>query len=197
MKRPKLSDIPIHADDLGAVLDMSIESIKLGRPAKFDDTDQGLEDFKEASIAYLEYVRKTNNNPDNEHHLIPDIESWCTFLGTTRMTILTYEKARNNEWKEFIAQMKGAITACKKQLAFRQKIPTVLALFDLTNNSGYVNSSEFKLQPGEQEVYRRVLTAQELPRLGEPKTVEELMEHIKERYGAIEEDVAELPEVPD
>lgn len=197
MKRPKLSDIPIQEDDLGAVLDMSIESIKLGRPAKFDDTDQGFSDFREASISYLEYVRKTNNNPGNEHHLIPDVESWATYLGTTRMTILTYEKSRSDEWQDFIAQMKGAITACKKQLAFRQKIPTVLALFDLTNNSGYVNSSEFKLQPGEQEVYRRVLTAAELPRLGEPKTVEELMEHIKSRYGVTDEDVEELPKVPD
>lgn len=197
MKRPKLSDIPIQEDDLGAVLDMSIESIKLGRPAKFDDTDQGFSDFREASISYLEYVRKTNNNPGNEHHLIPDVESWATYLGTTRMTILTYEKTRSDEWRDFIAQMKGILTACKKQLAFRQKIPTVLALFDLTNNSGYVNSSEFKLQPGEQEVYRRVLTAQELPRLGQPKTLEELEQHLKERYGYEPDAPLELPKVPD
>lgn len=143
--RPKLKDIPIVADDLNAVLDLSIRSIKLGRPAKFNDDMQGLEDFKQASIEYLEHVRKVNNSPDNENHLIPDIESWATYLGTTRATILTYEKSRGEEWQEFIALIKGAITACKKQLAFRQKIPTVLALFDLTNNSGYVNSSEFKL----------------------------------------------------
>lgn len=197
MKRPKLSDIPIQEDDLGAVLDMSIESIKLGRPAKFPDTEQGLEDFKEASIAYLEYVRKTNNNPGNEHHLIPDIESWCTFIGTTRMTVLTYEKSRSDDWKEFIALVKGAITACKKQLGFRQKIPTVLMLFDLANNSGYLNSSEFKLVPGEQEVYRHVLTAQELPKLGQPKTAEELLREIRGKYGIDEETKMELPEVPD
>lgn len=147
--RPKLKDIPIVADDLNAVLDLSIRSIKMGRPAKFNDDMQGLEDFKQASIEYLEHVRDVNNSPDNENHLIPDIESWATFLGTTRATILIYEKTRSEDWQEFIALIKGAITACKKQLAFRQKIPTVLALFDLTNNSGYVNSSEFKLSTGQ------------------------------------------------
>lgn len=149
--RPKLKDIPIVGDDLNAVLDLSIRSIKLGRPAKFNDDIQGLEDFKQASIEYLEHVRRVNNDPGNENHLIPDIESWATFLGTTRATILAYEKTRSDDWKDFISLVKGAITACKKQLAFRQKIPTVLALFDLTNNSGYVNSSEFKLSTGQAE----------------------------------------------
>lgn len=162
--RPKLKDIPILASDLDAVLDMSITSIKMGRNAKFPDTEQGLEDFKQCSIDYLEFVRNTNNDPTNENKLIPDIESWATFLGTTRQTILTYEKQRSEEWQEFIALIKGAITSCKKQLAFRQKIPTVLALFDLTNNSGYVNSSEFKLSP-EVQVEKRILSAAELPRL--------------------------------
>lgn len=169
-KRPKLKDIPIVADDLNSVLDMSIRSIKLGRAAKFEESEQGLQDFKEASISYLEYVRETNNSPDNENHLIPDIESWATYLGTTRMTIINYEKNRGQEWKDFIALIKGSITACKKQLAFRQKIPTVLALFDLTNNSDYVNSSEFKLRPETFE-QTRPLTAAELPKLGEFKPV--------------------------
>lgn len=145
--RPKLKDIPIEAHDLDAVLDMSIRSIQLGRPAKFPETEQGLEDFKQCSIDYLEFVRRTNNNPANENRIIPDIEGWAAFLGTTRQTILTYEKTRDEEWQEFILQVKNIITACKKQLAFRQKIPTLLAVFDLTNNSDYVNTSEFKLKP--------------------------------------------------
>lgn len=189
MRRPKLKDIPIIADDLNAVLDMSIESIKLGRPAKFEDSPEGLEDFKQASIDYLEFVRQTNNNPDNEHNLIPDVESWATYIGTTRNTILGYEKNRDEPWKEFIALIKGSITACKKQLAFRQKIPTVLALFDLTNNSGYVNSSEFKLEPGEQMYYRRILTAEELPKLRTP-------EEIAKGYGNAGEEAPKLVELP-
>lgn len=164
--RVKLKDVQIMPDDLNSVLDMSIRSIKLGRPAKFPDTEQGLQDFKEASIDYLQYVRETNNSPENENHLVPDIESWATFLGTTRKTIAEYERNRSSEWQEFIGLIKGSITACKKQLAFRQKIPTVLALFDLTNNSGYVNSSEFRLQ-AEPLQTNKALTAEELPKLDE------------------------------
>ena len=164
--RPKLNEIEVIPDDLNSILDMSIKSIKLGRTPKFPETAQGLEDFKQASVDYLEYVRKVNNDPDNEHHLVPDIESWATFLGTTRRTILTYEKTRNEEWTDYIALVKGAITACKKQLAFRQKIPTVLAMFDLTNNSGYVNSNEFKLSAQSFNNESRLLSATELPNLG-------------------------------
>lgn len=178
-RRPKLKDIPVQEEDLAAILDMSIASLKAGRPPAFEDTPDGLQDFKNESIAYLEYVRRVNNGNDNEReHLIPDVESWATYMGITRMTILTYEKSRDDGWKEFIGLMKGAITAAKKQLAFKQKIPTVLALFDLTNNSGYVNSSEFKLQPGEQAVYRRVLSADELPKLG--LSVNEIREHLNQ-----------------
>lgn len=191
MSRPKLKDVPIVADDLNAILDLSVASIKLGRPAKFEDTPEGLEDFKQASIAYLEHIREINNNPENEHKLIPDIESWATWLGTTRQTVLTYEKQRSEDWKEFIALMKGSITACKKQLAFRMKIPTVLAIFDLVNNSGYVNASEFKLEPGEQLFYRRVLTAEELPKLGRTP------EDIAKEYGRELTDGAGLPEMPE
>lgn len=165
--RIKLKDIDILPDDLNAILDMSIKSIKLGRPAKFENTSEGLQDFKQASIAYLEFVRETNNNPDNENKLVPDIESWATFLGTTRKTICDYERDRDEQWKEFIALIKGAITAAKKQLAFRQKIPTVLAMFDLANNSGYVNTAEYKLIP-EPAKNQRALTAQELPKLALP-----------------------------
>lgn len=164
--RPKLNEIEVIPDDLNSILDMSIKSIKLGRTPKFPETAQGLEDFKQASVDYLEYVREVNNDPENEHHLVPDIESWATFLGTTRRTILTYEKCRSEEWTDYIALVKGAITACKKQLAFRQKIPTVLAMFDLTNNSGYVNSSEFRLSAQEMNSEPRLLSATDLPNLG-------------------------------
>lgn len=182
--RPKLKDIQILPGDLEAILEMSINSVKLGRPAKFSETRQGLEDFKQSSIDYLEYVREINNNPDNEHHLIPDIESWATYLGTTRATILVYEKQRSDEWKEFIQLMKGAITAAKKQLAFRQRIPTVLAIFDLVSNSGYINASEFKLSPILEQPEKRALSAAELPKLGEFK---QMQSEDLTRIGAIKE----------
>lgn len=174
LARPKLKDIPIIADDLNAVLDMSIRSVKLGRPAAFPETQQGLNDFKEASISYLEHIREVNNNPNNDNKLIPDVESWATYLGTTRKTILMYEKNRNSEWQEFIELIKGSITACKKQLAYRQKIPTVLAIFDLCNNSNYINSSEFKLVP-EAPQEKRFLTSDQLPRLNVPVKNDEML----------------------
>ena len=51
-------------------------------------------------------------------------------------------------------------------MIFRQKIPAVIGIFDLTNTSGYVNASEFKLKPETEEAERKVLTAEELPILG-------------------------------
>ena len=96
--RVRLKDVEIIPDDLNSILDMSIKSIKLNRKCKFENTKEGLEDFKEASIADLEYVKKTNNDPENEHHLIPDIESWATYLGTTRKTIADYERDRDGDW---------------------------------------------------------------------------------------------------
>lgn len=163
-KRPKLSEIQIEADDLDNILEMSIRSLKAHRPPHFPNTPEGLADFKELSLQYLEYLKSVNHDPDCTNRLIPDVESWATFIGTTRATIFNYERYRDESWKSFIQQFKGIITSAKKQLAFRQKIPTVLAVFDLTNNSDYVNSSEFKLTP-EVNTEKRALTAAELPKL--------------------------------
>lgn len=165
-KRPALSEVDIIPDDLNSILDMSIRSMKLARNVKFPDTEEGLEDFKAQSLSYLEYVKRTNNDPDNENHIIPDIEGWGVYLGTTRRTINNYQNVRSEEWQEFIAYFKGIITSCKKQLIFRQKIPPVVGIFDLTNNSDYVNSSEFKVKPDIQQE-NKPLTAAELPKLGQ------------------------------
>ena len=91
-KRPALSEVDIIPDDLNSILDMSIRSMKLARNVKFPDTEEGLEDFKAQSLSYLEYVKRTNNDPDNENHIIPDIEGWGVYLGTTRRTINNYQK---------------------------------------------------------------------------------------------------------
>jgi hypothetical protein len=86
-------------------------------------------------------------------------------MGISRMTLLNYERLRSDEWVEFISLVKTALTSAKKQLAFRQKIPTVLAIFDLCNNSNYVNSSEFKLEAQGVSEQPKQLTASQLPRL--------------------------------
>lgn len=146
-KYKRFTPEPIETDNsLEAVLNMTIESLKIGRPSAYPETEQGLEDFKQTTIDYFQYVKDTNANPDINKKLVPDIEALCTFLGITRTTLLTYEKQRNSSWQDFIKQTKNAIAACKKELAFHQQIPPVVAMFDLTNNHHYVNSSEFKVE---------------------------------------------------
>lgn len=138
---------PIGTDNtLEAVLNMTIESLKIGRPPTYPETEQGLEEFKRTTIDYFQYVKDTNASPDVDKKLVPDIEGWAVFTGLTRRTILTYEKQRGENWRNFIEQTKNAISACKKELAFHQQIPPVVAMFDLTNNHSYVNTSEFKIE---------------------------------------------------
>lgn len=136
----------IDPDDLEAVLDMGISSLKASK-AKYPETVEGLEMFKQATLDYFSYVQQCNKDDNREHKLIPDVEGLSVYLGITRRTLLTYEKTRSDEWKDFISRAKDLITATKKQLIFRQKIPAVVGIFDLCNNSNYVNSSEFRLLP--------------------------------------------------
>ena len=160
---------PIGTDStLEAVLNTTIESLKQGRPPAYPETEQGLEDFRQTTIDYFQYIKDTNANPDIDKKLVPDIEGWAVFTGLTRRSILTYEKQRGENWRNFIEQVKNAIAACKKELAFHQQIPQVVFMFDACNNHGYTNTSEFKVE-AISDKQQRVLTAAELPRLGEPK----------------------------
>ncbi len=148
-------------DTFQAVLDMTIESLKTGRPPTYPDTLEGLEAFRQATIDYFQYVRDINANPDIEKNLIVDIEGWAAFTGLTRRTILTYEKQRKGEWSDFISQVKNSICAAKKELAFHGQIPQVVFMFDLTNNHSYVNSSEFRIEPISDKVPERQITLEE------------------------------------
>ena len=131
--------------EIASTLNASIRAFKQGIVA-YEDSEIGLKRFRKDSENYLEYVKAVNESAaqNNTGSSIPDIEAWAAHLGITRMTINRYEK-RGGDWETTIANMKGIITACKKQLALAGKMPPVLAIFDLTNNSGYINSNEFKL----------------------------------------------------
>lgn len=161
--RPKMKDIPIVADDLNSILDMSIHSARLGRPPKFPNDEAGLQMLKEQSIEWLEHIRETNNDEDCENNIIPTIEAWAVWLGCSRQNLIALEK-RGEDWKDTIQAFKTIISACQTQLAMRQKIPTILHIFNATNNFGYINSSEFKLVPETPEE-KRSLTCDQLPRL--------------------------------
>ncbi len=144
--------LPMDSGDLHAVLTLGITALKRGARAKYSADTTGLQEFIYESQNYLEYVNTVNSNPDIDRKLIIDVESWCVFLGITRETLRQYS-ARNKDWKEFIDYFKEIIVTAKKQLAFNGKIPPMIAVFDLTNNHNYHNTSEFHLDttPPEEE----------------------------------------------
>lgn len=140
--------LALETNDLTAILDMTITSIKAskGRPSEYPDTHEGLEAFRQQTLEFFEHVNRINANPEIEKKLVPDIEAWAVYLGITRQTIHVYEK-RSAEWRDTILVFKNAIASCKKQLAMTYKVPPMIAVFDLVNNHGYVNSNEFHLIP--------------------------------------------------
>ena len=87
------------------------------------------------------------------------------------------QKSRSEKWVTLIDQMKNGISACKKQLALNGQISPVMAIFDLTNNHGYVNSNEFKINKSDDVEKRQALTVTE----------------IKEKYGGS----GEMPVLPE
>lgn len=131
-------------DNITPIIDVAIKRLK-GRPAAYEESSEGLERFRNNCIGYLEYIQEQNQRSDCKK-IVPDIEGLTVFLGITRNTLSLYERNRGQDWKEQIDQIKNAIMAVKKELAFHQQIPTVYAIFDQVNNGDYRNVSEFKLQ---------------------------------------------------
>lgn len=143
---------PMEKDDAQAILNLCIDSMKThnGRPATYPNTEQGLADFRNMSMKYLEHVRNVNGNDDMEKQLILDYESWAVFCGVCRQTVWQYEK-RGGEWSTFIRYMREVITSVKKQLMMTYRIPAVVGIFDLTNNAQYANTSKFEVSRTDQE----------------------------------------------
>ncbi len=166
--RPSHEEIAsaLDGDELQSILAIGMrglaKSARKGPPVLFPHTPEGLDAFRRESYAYLQYVQEVDSTAQEggRLRLIPDVESWAAYMGITRETIRRYEATRGEEWAQAIQQIKGVITACKKQLALQGKIPPVLAIFDLTNNHGYVNSSEFRLQT-QTKLEARQITAEE------------------------------------
>lgn len=151
---PDLSE----TDNIMAVTDILLTTVKAGRPAEYPE-ENGLERFKKNTIEYLEHVQEINSSDDVSKKVIPDIESWACYLGITRATLATYARTRGDDWKQFIAVVKNGIAAVKKDAAFHQQIAPVMAMFDFTNNHDYVNTNEFKLNASVTEDTRKVLPA--------------------------------------
>lgn len=179
---PDLSE----SDNISAVTNILLETVKAGRPAAYEDSETGLEAFKQNTIDYLQYVQNVNES-DIEKKVMIDIESWSCYLGITRATIASYERTRGERWKEFISVVKNGIAAAKKEAAFHGQLQPMIAVFDLANNHNYKNTNEFKLEVEPKEQDRPMISGDELPRL------------IAEKYGMTEEEskLLELPEPPE
>lgn len=143
----------IESDDLSALTQLAVTSLKKhgGHIAKYENSQDGLEQFVAKSADFFEYCNEVNASLEPQQRLIPDIESWCVFLGVTRVTIHQYTK-RSPQWSETIDMIKGCILMAKKQLAMHNRIPSLVFLFDATNNHNYVSTSEFHLKTDSPEV---------------------------------------------
>lgn len=139
--------LPMETGDLCGVARVIIDGSisRMGRPAEYPPTPEGLERFVQKTIDFFEHVEMVNGNADEKQKIIPDIELWCAFMGFTKVTLYNYNR-RGGEWADVIGYYKECICAFKKQAAFRGKVPPVLAIFDLTNNHDYVSTSEFHLK---------------------------------------------------
>lgn len=115
--------------------------------AIYPPTAAGLAAFKRGCDDFFEYIVSENQRLDGipgSKHIIPDLEGLAVYLGISRKTLFNYS-ARGGEWETTIEYVKNAIASVKKEVAYHYGMPPVLAMFDLTNNHGYVNSSEFKI----------------------------------------------------
>lgn len=144
--KPRKAD-EIQTGDMTAVLSVIRQGVRrFGRPAIYPDTTEGYERFYRHTLEFFDSVDVTNADPSIKPKMIPDIEAWCVYMGITRQTLMMYER-RGGDWGGMIAYFKTAIAAIKKQLAFGYKIPPMVAIFDLTNNHAYYNTSEFRREP--------------------------------------------------
>lgn len=174
--------VPGKLQDLTAVVDIGIESLKRdrGRIAVYPDDEQGLNDFISKSLEYLQHIRAVNADSSMERVVFPDIESWCAFIGVTRTTIFNYYHSRGDEWKEGIDKIRTIIASAKKQLAFSFKVPPVIAMFDLANNHGYINSSEFKITPVEVKKKEETASIEEMTAAAGLRWDEDLQDYVED-----------------
>ena len=133
----------VTGDDLNDLLQMATDTLKRSGTCKYENDEAGLQRFKSRTLDFLEFLRVQNNGGGS---LTPTVESWCTYLGISRVTLMNYEHKRSESWKEYIGYIKNVLMACKVELSAKGKLPPLIFIFDATNNGAqYYNTSEFKL----------------------------------------------------
>ena len=137
--------------------------------AKYENTTEGLENFKKATEAYFDGIKLANegrnlNGKEAGKPVMCDIEGWVTSIGITRMTLSNYYRTRGQEWKDYIDFVKDNILHSKKLYALNGRANPIVSIFDLTNNFGYYSTNEFH-RPVESRGDRKMLSFDELMRL--------------------------------
>lgn len=134
-----------------------------GVPAKYPNSPEGLRSFRDGVEGYFRYMQEVNEGIDEKQQMIPDIEGLSLYLGISRVTLLSYEKDRDQEWTQTVRLAKDVIAATKKQMLMRGKIPPLVGVFDLTNNHSYHNTSEFHLTATAEPTEKTKITLDDLP----------------------------------
>lgn len=160
-KNSKQQCLAVEKDDLQGITRLCIDSLQRhrGRPQVY--TENELDRFMHTVEDYFKMLHDRNADTEQNQQIYPSIESLCVFMGITRDTLWRYGQ-RSPEWKSCIEQVRTCIASIKMQLASHGKIPPIIAVFDLTNNYGYVNTSEFKLsaEPPQDPSTPRIDTSQ-------------------------------------
>jgi hypothetical protein len=158
---------PANLDDMGAVIEMGLESIKKnrGRQARYPDTPEGLEAFYQAGVSYFERINEINANKDSDiARVFPDFEGLAVWAGISRITLFNYEN-RGGAWAEMIEIFKTLITSARKQLTTSYKVPPMWEIFNLINNGvGYQNTNHV------------VLSAEDMSKVQEEMRIQDRLE---------------------
>lgn len=138
-------EVMTAADPIADLINLGIKSLG-GRKPTYAPTQEGLQCFREKTLEYFEHLKALNAaREEGEAMLMPDVESWCVYIGITRQTLHTYSRTRDEDWKDFIARTKDLIMSVKKDMAARFKMPPMFFIFDAVNNFGYVNTNQVQL----------------------------------------------------
>lgn len=163
----KTEVLPVKLSDTESLLSMIVQTgelIAVSGTAKYEFSADGLAKFKERTQEYFRFLLEQNRNADDlgEVRLLPSVESWCLFLGISRVCVLQYEK-RGGEWLSFIQWVKNSIVSVKLQLAENHKLQPLLFLFDTLNNAPqYRNTNQIELVKVPDETMVAIETPEEI-----------------------------------
>lgn len=77
--------------------------------------------------------------------VIPDIEHFCTFLGTSRRTVLDWKRDNKNGFGETLEMAFNDIAAVKNQLALHGEINPMVWMAMMNNNHGYTQNAKVEV----------------------------------------------------